>query len=374
MINEIEIKNFRAFEHTRIKGFGAVNLIGGENSVGKTALLEALLLATTPSISTINDIRHFRNENDDAIEKANEYVWNYWFYKQNIQSPIQINILLKDKDNDIAIQKHLTLNCVKNSDVLINNLEEGKNTAEVSKMIFANIADAVLHIIQKNEQKEFYNFFVIPDKTDKHLGSIGKNSPKNIIFTPFLHTRFRESYEGLAKLRSYLNKNKKLTQWHDLLFKIDNSIVGSEIDALMGTALHLIRKDGESLPLGMFGDAVRTVTEIILKLLSMEEKVFFIDEIENGLHYTKQDDVWAALFTIAKERGIQIFATTHSKEMIESFARVGGLAENEGQGVYFNMYRSPRSGQIVAAPTTVDMIEYKLERGSSLRGEVAVLK
>ena len=43
MLKEIEIQNFRCFEHIKISGFERVNLIGGKNNAGKTALLEALL-------------------------------------------------------------------------------------------------------------------------------------------------------------------------------------------------------------------------------------------------------------------------------------------------------------------------------------------
>mgnify|MGYP006193319713 FL=1 len=44
MIKDIEISNFRCFEHTKIEGFERVNLIGGKNNSGKTALLEAIFL------------------------------------------------------------------------------------------------------------------------------------------------------------------------------------------------------------------------------------------------------------------------------------------------------------------------------------------
>jgi AAA15 family ATPase/GTPase len=130
-----------------------------------------------------------------------------------------------------------------------------------------------------------------------------------------------------------------------------------------------LREDEEMIPLGMFGDAVRKATEILFLALTTDSKAIFIDEIENGLHHTKQADVWAALFEIAKERGIQVFATTHSKEMIESFARVGAKSENEGQGVYFEMYRSPRNGQIVAAPYKTEVLTDFLIHNERVRGE-----
>ena len=44
ILDSLEIHNFRAFRHLRIEKLGRVNLITGKNNVGKTCLLEALVL------------------------------------------------------------------------------------------------------------------------------------------------------------------------------------------------------------------------------------------------------------------------------------------------------------------------------------------
>ena len=53
MIKSIEIKNFRCFKDTKITHFGLVNLFGGMNNAGKTALLEAVYLTESPNSSSI---------------------------------------------------------------------------------------------------------------------------------------------------------------------------------------------------------------------------------------------------------------------------------------------------------------------------------
>jgi len=45
VINEIDIRRFRCFEHLHISECKRVNVIVGDNGVGKTALLEAIFLA-----------------------------------------------------------------------------------------------------------------------------------------------------------------------------------------------------------------------------------------------------------------------------------------------------------------------------------------
>src|SRR6266567_8177371 len=44
VLKSLEIQNFRGFHHLQIERLGRVNLIVGENNVGKTSLLEALQL------------------------------------------------------------------------------------------------------------------------------------------------------------------------------------------------------------------------------------------------------------------------------------------------------------------------------------------
>jgi predicted ATPase len=45
MISEIEIENFKCFEHLKISDCKRINVIVGDNGAGKTALLEGIFLA-----------------------------------------------------------------------------------------------------------------------------------------------------------------------------------------------------------------------------------------------------------------------------------------------------------------------------------------
>jgi hypothetical protein len=45
-------------------------------------------------------------------------------------------------------------------------------------------------------------------------------------------------------------------------------------------------------------------------------RLLFIDEIENGIHYTVQADLWKFVIEVAELHGIQVFATSHSWDSI----------------------------------------------------------
>jgi len=68
LLQNLEIKNFRALQHLTIERLGRVNLVVGKNNVGKSSLLEALwLYAEKGAPSTIWDILERRKEGGSTL-------------------------------------------------------------------------------------------------------------------------------------------------------------------------------------------------------------------------------------------------------------------------------------------------------------------
>lgn len=63
LLDSLEIKGYRCFEHLTIEKLGRVNLIVGKNNVGKTSLLEALwIYATRGKMATLINLLFSRDE------------------------------------------------------------------------------------------------------------------------------------------------------------------------------------------------------------------------------------------------------------------------------------------------------------------------
>ena len=93
-----------------------------------------------------------------------------------------------------------------------------------------------------------------------------------------------------------------------------------------------------------------------MKLVSAKGGFLLIDEFENGLHYSTQEKIWALLFEMAEKLDIQVFATTHSWDCIESFNKVA-LEHKDVGGVLFRMGKSVRTsdkGKIIATVFSED--------------------
>ncbi len=91
MIKDIEISNFRCFEHTKIEGFERVNLIGGKNNSGKTALLEAIFLYSYPYPNTIHNIRGIiRKESLAVIRAIPKNAWDNLLFNLDRENIIEL--------------------------------------------------------------------------------------------------------------------------------------------------------------------------------------------------------------------------------------------------------------------------------------------
>ena len=90
--------------------------------------------------------------------------------------------------------------------------------------------------------------------------------------------------------------------------------------------------------------------DIILKIFSAKNGFLLIDEFENGLHYSVQPKIWELIFELAYRFNIQVFATTHSWDCIESFSQVA-KDRTDMEGVLFRMGHSVRKsdkGKLIA--------------------------
>ena len=64
-----------------------------------------------------------------------------------------------------------------------------------------------------------------------------------------------------------------------------------------------------------------------------------IDEIANGIHYSRLKDFWLNIMKICKELNVQLFATTHSKECEIAFAEALKEIKEEKKGIKSYVYQ-----------------------------------
>jgi len=100
----------------------------------------------------------------------------------------------------------------------------------------------------------------------------------------------------------------------------------------------------EPIPLRSLGEGMNRLFGTTLALVNSKNRMLLLDEVESGLHYSVQPDVWRLIFKTAHRLNVQVFATTHSMDCIEAFQHAA--EENEEEGVLIRLENE--SGLIVA--------------------------
>jgi AAA15 family ATPase/GTPase len=367
MLTNISIKNFRCFSESSFKGFNRVNLIGGKNNAGKTALLEALLINFLPANGSVRLLQKFRQEDDKTAKKYPERTWENLFFNQQKNQNIVLNSTYSNDYNSI-----IELRCDESIEDFIKYVDEKENDSE--NMEFAQLKNSVsnstnsaLHIdATKNGEKYASSVLVASSK-----GIVGKSgSAPDPSVVDFVHSRMSFTQQSLASDFDNAFDKGYYEFIIDGLKIIDDSILEARTSSI-GSPVIKINRDGEkSMPLSYFGDAIYKIMSVVLKLLNGRENgVLLIDEIENGMHYTSHNNYWNLLFRLAEKFKIQIFATSHSLEMIRSFNEVANSPEFRYSATYFEMARHIKTNEIIVNPMDMEMLDYELKSNNSFRGE-----
>ncbi len=318
-IKNIEIKDFKCFDNFKAEGFARVNLIGGKNNLGKTAFMEACYVNTNSlslrtfvwSLHSIKVRREFINlvdECEDGYEHVRVFI---------------------EQSNNIFVKTNI-------------------NT------IFFNIED------RAGVKKYFFEFNGDAVEVNVNDFSYDKGRPENSEFIDifgFSNYEFHRNYSSVQKK----DKEKQLDQiLKDFDPRIDSFKIIDEIPQC--------KIGNKYLALTELGDGVRHLVAIVTSLYDSENGYLYVDEVENGIHYTALDNIWNIILKLSKELNVQVFATTHSKECIESFNRVQ-LKLKDKQSSYFELAKEKSTDKIFMSALSPSQLEYELSHEGKFRGE-----
>lgn len=308
MFTKFTIKNFRCFENLTFEKISRLNLIGGMNNVGKTSLLEALFLilgANIPDLSLrLNMFRGIEQFSNDY-----ETMWGWLFNNKNINSTIALIAENEDKKNTEILTINLSSESLSISPQP-NIQEKPKSLSSLTTELIPNKLNLTY---QKGDLKVDSSLIISPD------GLItGKRDPIYLKPGVFISSKLRSNREDTERF-SNLEKKNRQDEIINILQLLEPRL--KRLAVLIEGGLPMIAGDidiGELIPIAYMGEGISRLLSIILAIATTENGVILIDEIENGLHYSKITDIWKGIDIISRKTNTQIFATTHSFECIRS--------------------------------------------------------
>lgn len=355
-IDNIDVISYRKLSNLKIDNIGQFNLIVGDNNVGKTSLLEAILFTVYSFASNKERVLlqmfetfSFRNNefNHYNEDKINRFLFdNFHYFSSN--NEIKIEYTISNENNIFSLKKF-------DPDKDFNQLsEKAKNIIEYDGSLKQNSFvfdfNGFLDVGKVNSSYYFMDYFPFI----AHNANYGKD------ITDFFSDiqKNEEIYNKFVKsIEYFIPKVKKIA------IDANDGIIIFEGD------------DKIAKPLFNYGSGAIQFFRILSEIHVYEDRFLLIDEIDTGIHYSRFKDYWKVILQTAQSLNVQIFATTHSEECIYYFRKALEELETENQknkqrfsdNARLISLREIRNG-VKAFNYVMEDLQYASEVGRELRG------
>ena len=341
MYSSIRIQGYRGLDSFRMDGLGRVNLLVGKNNCGKTSILECVELLRSAGdphvLSTIAGRRGEWGHTDDGDPRlplgARPYPLNvsHLFANREMGGAISVEADRAGQVDPTAGYDKVTVS-VGDPSVSEHDERDAALEGDVD-------ADLVLRVEWSNAESNYKTKALVTDegvlsRPRRPLRSrIGSSPPVEFVraggvtaadaartFSKFvLGPKHEDIKQALRIVEPAIE---------ELAPKLDDPGRFSR-DAPGGVVLRL-REVTDRVPIGSMGDGAWRMLGLALSMANAEGGVLLVDEIDTGLHYSVMEDMWRMITEQAAELSVQVFATTHSYDCVESLAPI---AESEAGDV-----------------------------------------
>ena len=353
-----KIENFKRFDSFEMENLGQFNLLVGDNNVGKTSVLEGLLF----------DEKTY----EWLVKLTNAFILRKIFPSQSFKISDISSILSK-----IGAWESILRDSTKPLECSFSL--KGKNSKKA-----IGLSPIEFDLVNKTDNDFIINQFI--DTSDGQLLRIYSNSEH--INTVSLSQRYlsqaKKSFNLLANNTGYseqlVKKYAQNVNPDKTIRKAFDNIIRILIPNLEETRLHsnfntesigiVLLEDDKIYPITRFGDGVVKLARIIIGILSCEEdKRIMIDEIENGIHFSRLKDFWKTVITLCKQFDVQLFATTHSLEcqryFVEALSELGEEYQKDARNI--SLLENAK-GEVKSVTFDFEQFEFALSIGANTRG------
>jgi len=337
MLKELRIDGYRGFKSFEMSGLAQVNLVVGMNNSGKTALLEAIELLSSPGYPVWQLLGPLRRRGESFPDEEGttarniEYDVGHLFYghKPDIGSLfaveanttrghdfVRATIVAPDKESQVRLFEDYS---IEEDDFHTRSLAIGLESSLIRDPLVLPLTfrGGLSHGVLR-----YFPRPTVPEETGRE--------------TTFLTTDSLTSQDVAQYWKSIaltVEENLVVQALRILDGNIERvAFVGAPHGFVPGGRGGLLVKYQDSdypIPIGSLGDGMWRMFSIAVALIRSRGGVLLVDEIDTGLHYSTMHEMWWLVLQTAERLDVQVFATTHSSDCINSLASVcrGGRPE-----------------------------------------------
>ena len=375
-IKDIHIENFRGLRDFKMEGARMFNLLVGPSELGKTTVLEGIAIATSDFDSCIgvNRMRGASINNEFDARNALATL----FHKLS-PDPIRLGLRLNsDSCGDYMLNKSIVAELM-NRVVSYNEVSLDEKIHANSKVSLENFNGLCAKTtISGNIEGEFINK-VLLDKNGFEHKPVEVAKPLRIKRDGnFFDMEDSERINLGAESHSYFLRHndvatavKIATEYKKKAFIIEalQRINRRIADFATTTDPQPLVDIGlfKMMPIHILGDGAKSILSTLGHLCHPAIKIYLIDELALGLYYRSQKSLLKSMLLMAKEENKQIFATTHSADILLALKQV--LDEEKSlreDAVCFSFLRN-KEGNIKAIPYDYEAIRHGIENDLEIR-------
>ena len=337
----LSITGFRGIESLRLPRLGRVTLLTGQNSVGKTTVLDAVrLYAARGDANVLLELLDGREEVVTGLDEDGDTIvypdFASLFTESGAGGPEPIKIRANGGTHNLGM-------------VLTQPDEKGNKG-------FLPAVDEPARLLNVTVGRRKRTLYPLPFAYIDRGG--GGRFPLRARYTsrPSSASPWPKPIQcqslgpGLLGNAAFglLWDSVALTQGEELAVEALRMVTGINLERLMvigggsrsgfsegRRAVAKLKSYSHPVPLKRLGDGATRLFGMALALANSRNGFLLIDEAENGIHYSIQSDVWRMVLRAAEAGNVQVIATTHSSDCIRGFARAA--IESPADGVLYRL-------------------------------------
>lgn len=373
-LTSFKVENFKRFDSLELTDIGQFNLIVGDNNVGKTSVLEALLFNYDRRKCLVRLHKTLFLKGLDVRPKM---VYGSKGEVLEVQYPEEnfLKYLAKDVSKDILFKSE------KNQGDWTTGVSiEMGNPRAIGRDDNRNPFETFINASPDNRYLTFVSWFYdsedpeVSEPTEIEVSGIYEHllQATNGDF-PFISTSLPR--KGMLP-KAYLDligiSRKEKRQLIEAMKFLLPEIEDFEVRKISGEEHLLVgmQDKDELMPISIFGESVTRATQILLEISKHKGQRLMIDEIDTGIHYSRMKQFLKTIFQIAEKNEVQLFMTTHSLECQQAFAEVfeePDMVQHQAKARQFTLIEKP-DGRVVASKRNFEQLQNSLETGYDTRG------
>ena len=323
-----QVDNFKKFNTLKVENIGAINLITGDNNVGKTSLLEALLVTDdyNKTITFIHRILCQKNIHihPSKIEsKTPNFPRDSYFkyLKNNPAKSLSFKLETKNASFILDLQDCLLDDLIESD--FVKRKKDNYNVGNPQNWIKISVNNNFeeLQWMYKDdfERKLVHDFWPLISFDAGYQDDIN-HFYKDGVGVDENSTRFYiEDGELVEKFKTleFLQKKKFIESLSMFIKDVEDTAIksyyGRDILSIK------LKTFDDYKPITFWGEGFNKFVRYLLEIIKCKENRILIDEIDTGIHWTKQLVFWKNIMQSCIHNNVQLFATTHSLDSVKSF-------------------------------------------------------